>query len=46
MVWQTQGSVTEKDVSLNCFSQRSTCLLSMKNFRQAGIQFIIDNIYF
>ncbi|KAJ7320777.1 alpha/beta-hydrolase [Mycena albidolilacea] len=29
MVWQTQGSVTEKD-----------------NFRQAGIQFIIDNIYF
>ncbi|KAJ7908643.1 alpha/beta-hydrolase [Mycena leptocephala] len=29
MVWQTQGSVTEKD-----------------NYRQAGIQFIIDNIYF
>ncbi|KAF7348663.1 Carboxylic ester hydrolase [Mycena venus] len=28
MVWQTQGSITEKD-----------------NFRQAGMQFIIDNIY-
>ncbi|KAJ7096129.1 Alpha/Beta hydrolase protein [Mycena epipterygia] len=29
MVWQTQGSITEKD-----------------NFRQAGMQFIIDNIFF
>ncbi|KAF7338816.1 Carboxylic ester hydrolase [Mycena sanguinolenta] len=29
MVWQTQGSVIEKD-----------------NFRQAGIQFIIDNVFF
>ncbi|KAJ6469341.1 alpha/beta-hydrolase [Mycena sanguinolenta] len=29
MVWQTQGSVIEKD-----------------NFRQAGMQFIIDNVFF
>ncbi|KAJ7034579.1 alpha/beta-hydrolase [Mycena alexandri] len=29
IVWQTQGSITEKD-----------------NFRQAGMQFIIDNVFF
>jgi hypothetical protein len=50
MVWQTQGSTVEKDVS-NDIGFIGVGLLTDKfkthqNFRREGMQFIMDHVFF